>query len=178
MTATMDGQLALLARTVPAIPEPDPEDPTWWKQYGACVGVDVTVFYPADVKRTGPETVKFKAECLALVRRGMDPDDVAIRMGCSPREVREWLTKASSIESTRRRNPARAGSGPRDASGRRASSERPGVEAAKAICRTCPVVGPCLEFAITEPIETDGVWGCMDPEERRLYVRRRRAGAA
>lgn len=38
--------------------------------------------------------------------------------------------------------------------------------AAKAICRTCPVVQACLSHAL-EHDEWDGVWGALSPDERR-----------
>lgn len=37
---------------------------------------------------------------------------------------------------------------------------------ALAICRTCPVAGPCLAAAL-EAGECDGVWGGTTPDERR-----------
>ncbi len=40
------------------------------------------------------------------------------------------------------------------------------IEAAKSVCRSCPVQGPCLRFAI-ETNQEDGVWGGRDEQERR-----------
>jgi len=40
-------------------------------------------------------------------------------------------------------------------------------EAAVAICRQCQVVEPCLSFALSRD-ETDGVWGGLTPDDRRL----------
>lgn len=37
---------------------------------------------------------------------------------------------------------------------------------AKKVCRSCPVRGECLTYAITHRIE-HGVWGNTTPEERR-----------
>lgn len=37
---------------------------------------------------------------------------------------------------------------------------------AVAICRTCPVVEPCLAYAMDRN-ETFGVWGCMTPAQRK-----------
>lgn len=42
---------------------------------------------------------------------------------------------------------------------------------AKAVCRRCPVSAECLAHAI-EHGESDGVWGGLDPNERRLETRR------
>lgn len=42
---------------------------------------------------------------------------------------------------------------------------------AKSLCATCPVRTPCLDHAIGHG-ETDGVWGGLDPAERRLEARR------
>lgn len=41
------------------------------------------------------------------------------------------------------------------------------IEAAKAVCRACPSVHPCLEFALATNQEA-GVWGATSEEERRL----------
>jgi WhiB family redox-sensing transcriptional regulator len=50
------------------------------------------------------------------------------------------------------------------------------IEAAKAVCRSCPVQEPCLEFALTTN-QDSGVWGATSEEERRSLrrLRRRRA---
>lgn len=45
-------------------------------------------------------------------------------------------------------------------------------EQAKEICASCPVRVECLNYAIEQP-EHYGVFGGMDPEERRLERRRR-----
>lgn len=37
---------------------------------------------------------------------------------------------------------------------------------AVAVCRSCPVLGPCLAAALTVG-ECDGVWGATTPQERR-----------
>ncbi|MEU3452121.1 WhiB family transcriptional regulator [Micromonospora sp. NPDC006766] len=46
-----------------------------------------------------------------------------------------------------------------------------GVEAAKAVCRGCPVTGQCLAWAL-ESGQEHGVWGGMSEEERRAVKRR------
>lgn len=46
----------------------------------------------------------------------------------------------------------------------------------KAICRACPVIAECLEYALTTP-ERAGVWGGTSEKERRR-IRRQRAKAA
>jgi WhiB family redox-sensing transcriptional regulator len=38
-------------------------------------------------------------------------------------------------------------------------------EAAKRICRKCPVLGACREYALRAP-EAYGVWGALTPRER------------
>ena len=53
------------------------------------------------------------------------------------------------------------------------------IEAAKAVCRRCPVQATCLEFALSTNQEA-GVWGGASEEERRKLrkawlARRRRA---
>jgi WhiB family redox-sensing transcriptional regulator len=48
-----------------------------------------------------------------------------------------------------------------------------GVLVAQAICRTCPVTEPCLEYALTEHI-TCGVWGGVSERGRRVLARKRR----
>lgn len=48
------------------------------------------------------------------------------------------------------------------------------VEAAKAVCSTCPVRQECLDYALAAG-ETEGVWGGLDPRERYRMRRGRRA---
>ena len=40
------------------------------------------------------------------------------------------------------------------------------IEAAKAVCRSCDAMSPCLEFALATNQES-GVWGGTSEEERR-----------
>jgi len=47
---------------------------------------------------------------------------------------------------------------------------------AKAICATCPVRQPCLEWALSTR-EKSGVWGGLTERERRRLVRQRRKSA-
>jgi WhiB family redox-sensing transcriptional regulator len=48
------------------------------------------------------------------------------------------------------------------------------IEEAKAICRRCPVMEQCLQWALNNRIEY-GVWGGMSEDERRLiHLRTRR----
>lgn len=55
------------------------------------------------------------------------------------------------------------------------------IEAAKAVCRSCPVKGACLDYALASN-QQDGVWGGTSEEERRslrsawLVQRRGRTG--
>lgn len=43
----------------------------------------------------------------------------------------------------------------------------PEVKAAKNVCRGCPVVDTCRDFALSNPdLTKDGIWGCMTPTER------------
>lgn len=50
-------------------------------------------------------------------------------------------------------------------------------EQAKAQCRLCPVVASCLAWALRTR-QDDGVWGGLDPDERRDVSRRLRAQGA
>lgn len=53
------------------------------------------------------------------------------------------------------------------------------IEEAKAVCRCCPVMEHCLQWAL-ESGQEYGVWGGTDEDERRRMKRRaarRRAGA-
>ena len=50
------------------------------------------------------------------------------------------------------------------------------AEEAKAICASCPVREPCLEYALTTR-ERDGVWGGATERERRRMIRQRRKSA-
>ena len=45
------------------------------------------------------------------------------------------------------------------------------VEAAKVVCRRCPVVQDCLSWAI-ETGQDSGVWGGTSEDERRALARR------
>jgi len=46
------------------------------------------------------------------------------------------------------------------------------IAQARAICRSCPILGACREWAITEG-EKYGIWGDTAPKER-LAIRRQR----
>lgn len=46
------------------------------------------------------------------------------------------------------------------------------AEQARAICRRCPVVAPCLTWALETGVE-HGVWGAQTEDERRALRRRR-----
>lgn len=50
------------------------------------------------------------------------------------------------------------------------------IDAAKEVCKQCPVTDPCLEFAIDTNQEA-GVWGGYTEEERRS-IRRARSTVA
>ncbi|KOG49477.1 WhiB family transcriptional regulator [Streptomyces decoyicus] len=45
------------------------------------------------------------------------------------------------------------------------------IEEAKAVCRRCPVMGQCLQWAL-ESRQDAGVWGGMSEDERRAMRRR------
>jgi WhiB family redox-sensing transcriptional regulator len=49
------------------------------------------------------------------------------------------------------------------------------IEAAKAVCRSCPVQGACLRFAF-ETNQEAGIWGGTEEDERRRLRRSWRAG--
>ena len=49
------------------------------------------------------------------------------------------------------------------------------IQAAKAICRSCPAQAPCLQFAL-ETNQEAGIWGGTDEEERRQMRTAWRAG--
>ncbi len=50
------------------------------------------------------------------------------------------------------------------------------AEEAKAICASCPVREPCLEYALVVR-EKLGVWGGLTERERRRVLRHRRKSA-
>jgi WhiB family redox-sensing transcriptional regulator len=50
------------------------------------------------------------------------------------------------------------------------------AEPAKAVCSSCPVRMPCLEYALNNR-EHDGIWGGASEKERRRIVRQRRKSA-
>ncbi|CAN5220038.1 WhiB family transcriptional regulator [soil metagenome] len=49
------------------------------------------------------------------------------------------------------------------------------IKAAKAVCQSCPVQHPCLQFAL-ETNQEAGIWGGKDEDERRKLRRVWRAG--
>lgn len=51
-----------------------------------------------------------------------------------------------------------------------------GVEIAKRVCATCPVKGPCLEFALEHRID-HGVWGGTSEKQRRRILKKRKLTA-
>ncbi|HUQ40683.1 MAG TPA: WhiB family transcriptional regulator [Acidimicrobiales bacterium] len=55
------------------------------------------------------------------------------------------------------------------------------IEAAKAVCRGCEALAPCLEFALATNQES-GVWGATSEDERRKlrkqWLARQRAARA
>jgi len=53
--------------------------------------------------------------------------------------------------------------------------EKPG-NAAKSVCRRCPVRQPCLEWALSSR-EKEGVWGGCDERDRRRILRQARRSA-
>ena len=55
-------------------------------------------------------------------------------------------------------------------------SDGVGVDKARKICATCPVSGPCLEYALDNRIE-HGVWGGHSERSRRRILKRRRLAA-
>ena len=55
-------------------------------------------------------------------------------------------------------------------------SDGVGVDAARAICRTCKVNEQCLEYALANRID-HGVWGGCSERERRRILKRRRQDA-
>jgi WhiB family redox-sensing transcriptional regulator len=48
---------------------------------------------------------------------------------------------------------------------------------AKRICATCPVIGPCLDYALATR-EAHGVWGGLNETERRAILKRRQREAS
>jgi WhiB family redox-sensing transcriptional regulator len=50
------------------------------------------------------------------------------------------------------------------------------IEEAKAVCRRCPVIGACLQWAL-ETSQDAGVWGGLSENERRAMKRRLRKHA-
>ena len=55
-------------------------------------------------------------------------------------------------------------------------SDGVGVDAARKICATCPVLGQCKEYALEHRID-HGVWGGCSERERRRILKSRRQGA-
>jgi len=57
----------------------------------------------------------------------------------------------------------------------RASRRRIQEQAAIRICRGCPVLAECADYALRAP-ETYGIWGAMTSRERAVQGRRRALG--
>lgn len=55
-------------------------------------------------------------------------------------------------------------------------SDGVGVDRARKICKGCPVVGMCLDYALDARID-HGVWGGCSERERRRILKRRRQDA-
>ena len=45
-------------------------------------------------------------------------------------------------------------------------------QTAKSICKRCPVIAPCLDYAL-ESRAVEGIWGGMSERERRIEAKRR-----
>lgn len=56
-------------------------------------------------------------------------------------------------------------------------SDGVGVDRARKICASCPVLDQCLDYALDNQIE-HGVWGGCSERERRRILKRRRTEAA
>lgn len=41
-----------------------------------------------------------------------------------------------------------------------------------AICKECPVMGPCLNYAVKASV-TDGVWGGLAPDQVKVIIKER-----
>lgn len=52
-------------------------------------------------------------------------------------------------------------------------SSRTQIRAAKAVCNQCPLLNPCLEYAVTQT-DLDGIWGATTPRERQRIRSSRR----
>lgn len=61
--------------------------------------------------------------------------------------------------------------------GSRASDKNEREAKALAVCKECPVIEQCLQFAL-DTEEYYGVWGGTTPEQRIAIIRRRRNGLA
>ena len=57
----------------------------------------------------------------------------------------------------------------------RSSLQRTLEQAAIGICKGCPVLADCAEYALRAP-ETYGIWGAMTARERAALRRRRALG--
>lgn len=49
--------------------------------------------------------------------------------------------------------------------------------AARAICAECPVLGACLDWALSQPETPQGIWGGMSGRELKAEKKRRRLAA-
>lgn len=54
------------------------------------------------------------------------------------------------------------------------NKERKGAEAAKAICQSCPLRDHCLDLSIELNEMQYGIWGGLNPRERRVIKLKRK----
>lgn len=85
----------------------------------------------------------------------------------------EWMTSAACADPTlgSPRSRARVFYPDESNSANPPASPRGVWAAAKTVCRRCPVSAACLAHAL-ENREGDGVWGGLDPTERRVELLR------
>lgn len=58
--------------------------------------------------------------------------------------------------------------------GLRQNNKQKRINEAKAVCKQCPVISECLQFALSTE-EPFGVWGGTSPEDRKRILLRKKA---
>lgn len=118
-----------------------------------------------------------RIESVAILRKKYSNKEIAARLKISVRTVERYANLARqhaarlqtpSTVATWESHAACKGLAPATFFPAWYQANNPHVIAAKAICRSCPVLDQCREYALAHPWWTsDGIWAGMTPSERR-----------
>lgn len=129
-----------------------------------------------------------RIEKVAVLRsQGLTTAEIARALDCTTRTVQRCAVRAPTEEADPAMTPTIPGGREAQAACRAHDPElffpewylttRPEVRRAKAVCRSCPVLIECLEYALATH-QNHGIWGGLTPSERRRVRIRRESGVA